>query len=86
MQRKQFNNKLMNGQVISLPIRLWHGVDLIEPSDKTKKRARKGNYYIKCHNISGNGVVYNIVMPVDKFNYKYQAGDASILPRRGHIR
>ena len=86
MQRKQFNNKLMNGQVISLPIRLWHGVDLIEPSDKTKKRARKGNYYIKCHNISRNGVVYNTVMPVDKFNYKYQAGDAGTLPIRGHKR
>ena len=48
MQRKQFSNKVMNGQVISLPIMLWHGIDLIEPSDKTKKRARYGTKYQTC--------------------------------------
>ena len=86
MQRKQFNNKFLDGQVIAMPIRLFHGINLIEPSDKTAKRNRKGNYYVKCHTISRAGVIHNKVMPIDQFNYKYQAGDAGNIPIRGHKR
>ena len=86
MQRKHFNNKVIDGQVIPIPIRLWAGVTLINAKDKTAKRDRKGNYYIKCHNVSRAGVIHNTVMPVDKFNYKYQAADAGNVPIRGHKR
>jgi hypothetical protein len=86
MQRKRFNNKVIEGQVFPIPIRLWANVDLIDAKDKTTKAKRKGNYYIPVRTISRNGVVYNKYMPVDQFNYKYQAGDAGNLPIKGHKR
>lgn len=78
--REKLAVRTIDGHAVTAPIRLWAGVTLISAKDFTPKAMRKGNYYVPVSRKSGNGVVYNSVMAVDRLNYKVQAGRVSQVP------
>lgn len=78
--REKLAVRSVDGHAVTVPIRLWAGITLISAKDFTPKAMRKGNYYVPVSRKSGNGVVYNSVMAVDRLNYKVQAGRVSQVP------
>lgn len=78
--REKLAVRSVDGHAVTVPIMLWAGVTLISAKDFTPKAMRKGNYYAPVSRKSGNGIVYNSVMEVDRLNYKVQAGKVSQVP------
>ena len=78
--REKLAVRTVDGHTVTVPIRFYAGVVLIDAKTKTPKVLRKGNYYVPVVRESKAGVKHNSVIPIDKMNYMVQAGRVSQVP------
>ena len=79
-QRERLAVRTVDGHAVTIPVIFYAGTTLKSASDKTPKAMRKGNYYVPVSRKSNNGVEYNSVIPIDKYNHMVQVDRCKQIP------